>query len=56
MLAANSARPKRERLTYQRIFEELRLEGYRGSYVGVRPYGQAGPCAKASVSPTLMYL
>ena len=30
MLAANVKRPKRERLTYQRIFEELRLAGYLG--------------------------
>lgn len=41
MLSANARRPKRERLTYQRIFEELRLEGYRGSYDAVRRYGQA---------------
>ena len=29
MLAANVKRPKRERLTYQRTFEELRVAGYR---------------------------
>lgn len=32
MLPANVKRPKRERLTYQRIFEELRIAGYRGGY------------------------
>jgi transposase len=40
MLAANVKRPKRERLTYQRIFEELRLAGYRGSYDNVRRYAR----------------
>lgn len=38
MLATNAARPSRERLSYQRIFEELRLAGYRGSYDNVRRY------------------
>ena len=32
MLTANVHRPKRERLTYQRMFEELRLAGYQGGY------------------------
>jgi transposase len=41
MLAANVKRPKRERLTYQRIFEELRLAGYRGSYDNVRRYARS---------------
>jgi len=40
MLAANTTRPKRERLTYQRIFEDLRLEGYRGGYDNVRRYAK----------------
>ena len=30
MLAANAAAPKRERLTFLRLFEDLRLEGCRG--------------------------
>ena len=41
MLAANVARPKRERLTFQRMFEELRLQHYQGSYDSVRRYGRA---------------
>jgi transposase len=41
MLAANARRPKRERLTCQRMFDELRLEGYRGSYDNVRRYARS---------------
>lgn len=40
MLAANLHRPKRERLTFQWMFEELRLIGYRGGYDNVRRYGR----------------
>jgi len=40
MLAANAKRPKRERLTYQRMFDELRLEGYQGGYDNVRRYAR----------------
>src|SRR5690606_15573818 len=38
MLAANVARPNRERLTLIRIFEELRGLGYEGGYDAVRRY------------------
>lgn len=41
MLKANAARPKRERLTYQRMVENLRLEGYRGGYDNIRRYARA---------------
>jgi transposase len=41
MLTSNLAKPKRERLTYQRIFEELRLAGYQGGYDNVRRYAKA---------------
>lgn len=41
MLIANVGRPKRERLTYQRMFEELRLAGYRGGYDNVRRHAKA---------------
>jgi len=41
MLASNTALPKRERLTFQRMYEELRLQGYQGSYDNVRRYGSA---------------
>jgi transposase len=38
LLAANAARPSRERLTLMRIFEDLRGEGYAGGYDAVRRY------------------
>lgn len=41
MLAANVARPSRERLTLIRIFEELRGLGYEGGYDAVRRYAAA---------------
>jgi transposase len=41
MLDANVGKPKRERLTYMRMFEELRLAGYRGGYDNIRRYGRA---------------
>ncbi len=41
MVTANAARSKRERLTYQRMFEELRLQGYAGGYDNVRRYAKA---------------
>ncbi|NJM34580.1 MAG: IS21 family transposase [Rhodomicrobium sp.] len=41
MLEDTSKRPKRERLTFQRMYEELRLSGYQGGYDAVRRYGRA---------------
>ena len=38
MLAENARRPKRERLTLVRIYEELRNRGYGGGYDAVRRY------------------
>ena len=38
MLAANARKPKRERLTRIRIFEEIRALGYDGGYDAVRRY------------------
>lgn len=38
LLAANAARPSRERLTLTRVFEELRGLGYEGGYDAVRRY------------------
>lgn len=38
LLAENARRPKRERLTLIRIYEELRNRGYDGSYDAVRRY------------------
>lgn len=40
LLAAELARPKRERLSYVRLFETLREEGYAGGYDSVRRYAQ----------------
>jgi len=41
MLAANEAKPGRERLTLIRLFEELRELGYAGGYDAVRRYARA---------------
>ncbi|HRD74862.1 MAG TPA: IS21 family transposase, partial [Hyphomicrobiaceae bacterium] len=41
MLTANADRPMRERLTYQRMYEELRLAGYQGGYDNVRRHARA---------------
>ena len=41
ILADNAKRPKRERLTYLRIFGELTLAGYAGGYDAVRRYARA---------------
>ena len=38
LLAENARRPKRERLTLVRIYEELRNQGYEGGYDAVRRY------------------
>ena len=38
MLVVNARKPKRERLTRIRIFEELRARGYDGGYDAVRRY------------------
>jgi transposase len=40
LLAAERAKPKRERLSYVRLFEALREEGYAGGYDSVRRYAQ----------------
>ena len=41
MLEENAKRCKRERLTFQRMYEDLRLLGYQGGYDAVRRYGRA---------------
>ena len=41
LLAENAGKPARERLTFQRLYEALRLEGYAGGYDAVRRYGRA---------------
>ena len=40
ILAANEAKPARERLTLVRVFEELRGLGYAGGYDAVRRYAK----------------
>ena len=50
MLAANEARPSRERLTLIRIFEELRGLGYAGGYDAVRRYARGWQREQASVT------
>src|SRR5690606_9771825 len=40
LLTANEAKPARERLTLVRIFEDLRGQGYEGSYDAVRRYAK----------------
>ena len=40
LLAANEARPGRERLTLLRVFEALRGAGYEGGYDAVRRYAR----------------
>jgi hypothetical protein len=40
LLAANEARPSRERLTLNRVFEALRGSGYEGGYDAVRRYAR----------------
>lgn len=50
MLEENAGSSKRERLTFQRVFEALRLEGYAGGYDAVRRYGRAGWAHSSSIS------
>jgi transposase len=41
ILRANTAKPRRERLTLMRVFEELRGLGYQGGYDAVRRYARS---------------
>ncbi len=40
LLASNEGKPRRERLTLIRVFEELRGLGYEGGYDAVRRYAR----------------
>src|SRR6056297_1422042 len=50
MLAENAHRPKRERLTRIRIFEDLRAQGYEGGYDAVRRYAASWSKATSEAS------
>jgi|SRR5262245_323829 len=51
ILADNSKRPKRERLTYQRIYGELKLAGYAGGYDALRATLGPGRSDRVSARP-----
>lgn len=50
LLMLNEAKAPRERLTFVRIFEELRAQGYAGSYDAVRRYARSWQKKQASLS------
>ena len=50
LLAANEAKPARERLTLIRLFEELRGLGYAGGYDAVRRYAREWRRDRASAT------
>jgi transposase len=56
LLAANEAKPARERLTLIRLFEELRGLGYTGGYDAVRRYAQAQRRARGAVAQAFVPL
>ena len=49
LLSANEGKPAREQLTLIRIFEELRSQGYEGSYDALRRYAKGWRQAQAAV-------
>src|SRR5690606_3267256 len=51
LLTANEAKPARERLTLVRIFEDLRGQGYEGSYDAVRRYAKRWKSERAASPP-----
>lgn len=50
LLVVNAARPRRERLTQMRVFEELRTLGYEGGYDAVRRYASAWARERATAT------
>ena len=50
ILAANAAKPARERLTLVRVFEALRGLGYQGGYDAVRRYARSWHREQAATS------
>ena len=49
LLTANAERSRRERLTWRRVFEVLRSEGYAGGYDSVRRYARRWAERQASM-------
>ncbi len=49
-LTANEAKPRREKLTLMRLFEQLREAGYEGGYDAVRRYARCWQRERASLS------
>lgn len=52
LLVAEHAKPKRERLSYVRLFESLREAGYAGGYDSVRRYAQRWRAERGAGAPT----
>ncbi len=50
LLAGNEGKPGRERLTLIRIFEDLRRQGYEGSYDALRRYAKGWRRAQATMT------
>lgn len=50
MLAENVAKPARDRLTFQPLYEALRLEGYASGYDAIKRYGRAWERRHAAVA------
>ncbi len=53
LLVEDHKRPKRERLSYVRLYESLREEGYAGGYDSVRRYAKAWRAERASGANTV---
>src|SRR5512134_3379839 len=54
LLTANAERSRRERLTWRRIFEVLRSEGYAGGYDSVRRYARRWTEQRASMPAAVL--
>ena len=52
----NAARPKRERMTLRRIFQDLRILGYEGSYDAVRRCALRWIAGREGVPPSNVWV
>jgi hypothetical protein len=50
LLASNASKPRRERLTLIRVYEELRELGYEGGYDAVRRYARNWHCEQSAAA------